>query len=350
MKKCIPLIITFIMVMDHILLANMILDPHESTIKIFFTKSDIVGVKSRLIGKVLSFATDETMKEKMLYDTYKEKSRVVVRLYDKKGIKKNDTLYIIDHKNLVIARFKVDSMFLSHSFGFLLIGYGNFSQADIGFNVVQKIVDEHSSYAFVHVTRGDYYMETGDMGKAIYEYKNAIKLDRGNPAAHLALGSIYYERGMIQFAMKEYQESYRNMYRLYDNEDKFLLLKGLTAIRYKQVYESAIPQKLKKSYIEEGINYGKEALSLYESSVDVTYMLGMFNYKSHIANEVKARDYFKKVIEMDPRHVSAHIALTELYLKHNNKDKALHYLQKSRSISPHNKRVRELMLYLRQYN
>ncbi len=329
---------------------DMILLQENSITSIFFTQKDVVGVKCHLKGKVLSFSNLVTLEGKELIDTVEDKNRVVVRLYNTEGIKKDDILYIIDENKLVVSRLKAESVFTSVSFGPVLIGSGNFTLARTGYRVVQKIEDEHSSIAYIHKTRGDYYREIGDTGKALYEYKKAINLDKGNPDTHLAMGDIYYEKKMYQFAFREYQEGYKNISRLYDREDRFLLLKGMALVRYKECYEGTLPASLKEKYRYEGISFCREALDIYSGSVDINYLLGMFYYRSPDDDDVKARDHFLKVLDVDPEHVPAGIALSELYLKHKNQEKASLYLHKIISIDPSNKRARELLFYLEKYN
>jgi tetratricopeptide (TPR) repeat protein len=91
--------------------------------------------------------------------------------------------------------------------------------------------------------------------------------------------------------------------------------------RYIEAYETSIPEKLKKTYIEEGIQYATEALSINPDAVELLYILGVMYYKNPEPDDVAAKKTFEKIIELDPTHIDAYIALSELYLKHKNKDK-----------------------------
>lgn len=328
---------------------NMILPQGESITTMFMTHRDATGTRCYVKGKVHSFSDFETLDNKELVDTMPPRNRVIVRLYNTTGIKKDDILYVIDENKLAVSRMVVDSIFKSDSFGMMLIGRGNFALSQAGFTVVQKVEDEYSSMAYIHRARGDYFRENSDTGKAISEYKKALVLDRGNPEAHLALGDIYYARGMYQFAFREYHEGYKNIGRLYDREDKFMLLKGMALVRFKEVFEGPLPQHLKDKYRAEGISMCAEALSVYPDSAEVNYLAGMFYYKSPSPDDKKARDFFLKAIEIDPEHAPSGIALAELYLKHRNREKSISFLQKVIESDPGNKRARELMLYIEKY-
>ena len=50
-----------------------------------------------------------------------------------------------------------------------------------------------------------------------------------------------------------------------------------------------------------------------------------------------------KVVEIDPMNLEAYMALAELYRKHDNKDKALHYARKALEVSPDSAEARRLV-------
>jgi tetratricopeptide (TPR) repeat protein len=331
-------------------LANMILPAGEAATTVFFTHKDVVGLRCHVKGVVISFSNFTSIEGRELIDTVQEKNRVITRLYSTSGIKKGDTLYVVDNENLVVSRMTADTIFNSVSFGPLLVGNGNFTLATTGYRVVQKIEDEQSSLAFIHKSRGDYHREMGDRGNAVSEYKKALALDRGSPDTHLALGDIYYEKKLYQFAFREYEEGYRNISRLHDREDRFLLIQGMVRVRYKEFFEGSLPVNLREGYRRQGIALGNEALEIYADSAEMNHMLGMFHYRSPEDDDTRARDCFLRVLEIEPDHVGAAVALSELYFKHKNRDKALVYAEKALRSDPSHKRARELLLYIERYN
>ncbi len=330
--------------------SDVISDPLYRKIKVFDTQSDVKGWKGIVKGEVLSFSSRERPDENDLSGNKQDRTKVTVRLYDSEGLKEGNFLYIVNSENLVVGKLKIRIIFKSATFGHLLIGYGAFILCKKGDRVVSRITDEYSKYSYIHKSRGDYYSAINETGKAIAEYKKAIKLDRGSPEAHFALGEIYFEQNLFQFAFHEYLQAYKRIGRFYDNEDKFRLLKGMTDIRFREVFYSYLTDNIRKKFREEGIKYGKEALKIFPDSEEVNYMLGMFYYKKPGEFDRIARDYFLKVISIDPAHVESNIALSELYMKHRNRKKAAVYAKMALTADPGNRRARQLLKYIKKYN
>ncbi len=353
MIKKLPAIFLFIMLPVSAMHAVSLVYSGPAKTKVFYSRTDIKGWKALVKGKIISFSVDSDIKKDDLRQQVRSKSRVTVRLSDHRGIKKGDELFVIDRRQLIIARIRVVRVFKNRSLGHLLVGTGNFRHCRINNLVVQRVSDEYSEYARIYRGRGDYFLEQKETGKAIAEYKKALKLDRGNPEAHIALGYIYLNQGVLQFAFKEFIEAYKNMGRLYDNEDRYLLLKGMTEVRFRETFYSYLPGKKRKVMRQEGIKYALEALEIYPESEDINYYLGRFHYKKSTMPENEdrtARDYFLKVINKNPLHTNANVALSELYFKHKNRGKARFYATQALKGDPRNQRARQLLKYIDRYN
>jgi len=171
-------------------------------------------------------------------------------------------------------------------------------------------------------------------------------LDKGYPEAHLSLGYIYLNRIMLEFAYKEFTIAYKEISRLYDNEDKYLLLRGLVETRYKDLNYKKISNELRLRYTREGIKYSKEALKIYPKSKEVNFFLGMFYYKSPESPDVKAKEQFLKIIDLDPLNVDAYVALSELYYKHENEKKSRYYAMEALKIEPTNEKAGHMLKLL----
>ncbi len=308
--------------------------------KVFFYEEDIAGVNAALKGIVVSMGPREDISSNSLMPNVQDKTKVSVRLYDQEGIKPGDTLYVINDKNLVVSKMEVKTIFYTKSFGYMLVGYGDFRFARNRFRVVQKVEEQNSKYAYIFRSRGDYYQVMGDTAESINHYKKALEMDKGNPGAHMELGYIYLKENLLQFAYKEFSEGYKNIGRLYDNEDKFLLLKGLSETRYKEAYYTTLPQKLKEQYIHEGIKYCKEALAINPKSTDINFYIGMFYFRNPESSDTEAKNYMVKVIESDPEKIEPYLVLAELYYNHKNKEKALYYSESALKIDPTNERAK----------
>jgi tetratricopeptide (TPR) repeat protein len=345
MKKSIAFIAALVMTATAVS-ANMIVEEGRQRIMVFSTVTDKEGLTAVLKGKVLSyFAKDEFDKDD-LFGSAQDKTKATVRLYSMEGVNEGDTLYVINDKNLIVAKMKVRNVFKSISFGEMLVGYGKFRLSSVGDRVVQMAEDENAKYAYIYKARGDYYDNTGEQGDAIREYKDALKVDKNNPDAHFALGMIYLKQGVDQFALKEFQESYRNIGRMYDKGDKFQLLQSIAEVRYREVYESFLPDRLKDKYRDEAKKVCREALGINPQSEKINYYLGVFHYRSSNPDDKKARDYFLKVIEINPSNADAYVSLAELYYRHENMEKARLYADKALEADSTNPRAQKMVKYL----
>jgi len=312
----------------------------QPRITIFSSRDDVKGMAAMVKGKVISYSAREEYDKKDLLGHAQDKSQATVRLYDAAGIDEGDTLFVIDDKNLIVAKMKVKTLFKSESFGEMLVGYGNFRLGKVGERVVRLAKNENSKYSYIYKARGDYYENTGKEGEAIEEYNLAIKLDPDNPNAHYALGLIYKKQGLYRFALREFQDSYAHMHQMYDKSDRFGLLRNMAEIMYKQVYESFTPARLRQEYREDGIRYCKEGLRIYSESGRLNYILGMFYSRWSNPNDKAAREAFLKAVEVDPSNSDAYLALSKLYYKHDNFSKARLYAEKALKADARNESAR----------
>jgi tetratricopeptide (TPR) repeat protein len=225
----------------------------------------------------------------------------------------------------------------------MLIGYGNYKYTWSGYQVVQKVEENFSRTAYIYKARGDYFKHNGEYAQAIAQYKKAIEVDRRYPEAHAALGHLYLKDNSLAFAMKEYSEAYNELPRMYDNEEKYLLLKGMTRAKYRMAYEFTIANEIRKRHVAEGIKFAEEALAIYPNSRDVNLYLARFYYKGPEYQDLKAKKQFMKVLEIDPQNAEACVALADLYKKHDNPQKALYYARRAIEINPTDENARKML-------
>jgi tetratricopeptide (TPR) repeat protein len=335
------------------LAAAKIVEDESSDVQVFFNESDVAGTFCHVVGIVDSIGTREmsTDKEKELGMRIQGRTKLLVRLSDPIGLNAGSVLYVINERNLVVSKMAVSSIFKTVSFEMMSVGYGNFRNAKPDFKVVRLSKQEKGQGAAESIAKGNFHRENGDISKAIQEYQNALKADPKNPEAHTALGYVYLDRNMAQFAIKEFSEAYLGIGRVYDREDRFNLLKGCAHSRYIASFNSELPKgsPLRTKYIEEGVRFASEAVSVFPESVEANYMLGVFYYersgddmKLDTENEVKSRDCMLRVIKAKPDHVDALVILAKLYKKHRNRTKAELYGAKAVAAAPQDKSVRDL--------
>jgi tetratricopeptide (TPR) repeat protein len=326
--------------------ADMIIEDRERFFQAYYTQGDSMGWNVELKGKIMVLSADLKI-DSIVADKVQENTSASARLYNNIGISLGDVLYIVDDNNLIVGKMKVTSIFKTNTFGYLVIGAGKLRLVNVGNRVVQRVFNEHKQNAFVQRGKGDISQETGETGKAISYYKNALTIDRNNPEAHLSLGYIYLNDDMLEYANNEFKEAEKQERRLYDNEDKYQLYKGLTEVRFKQAYYVKTTDVLRARYIKDGIEYSKKALNIYPDSKEVNYFLGMFYYKNTEPSEVLAKDQMLKVITLDENNIEACLALAELYDKHDNKEKAISYAEQALKIDPANDRAKFLIKKLK---
>ncbi|MFW6366967.1 MAG: tetratricopeptide repeat protein, partial [Spirochaetota bacterium] len=207
-------IITFILYCTCTLHAQM---PPEEAVTFFYTQNDKSGRTGIVRGRVLSLGAREVADEE-LRQLAQSKTKVTVRLADKEGIIPGNTLYIINERNLIVSSFEVTTVFQSASFGYLLVGYGNFRRVQENFRVVQHREDNAARYAYVHKARGDYFSQNGDDAQAMLEYEKAIRKNRGHAESHVELGYIYLKDGVYEYALREFSEAYKTRGFIHDRE------------------------------------------------------------------------------------------------------------------------------------
>ncbi len=340
------LILNAVLLISLPLSANLKYEDDNLKTKIFFSYSDKVGQDAQVKGKIISISTSEELPENELSGALQDRTKVTVRLIDNEGLHTDNTLYVIDPNNIVVSKLQVKYIFDNKTMGDMLIGYGSFKLSNNGYRVVRAVTDKKAGDSFIFKSRGDYYYRTGDTGKAIAEYKKAIEMDKSNPAPRLALGLVYYKDEIYNFAYAELIVAYKSISSLYDNEDRFILLKSLAEIRAIEAYKNINLFENRVKFRKEGIKFCKEALKVHKKSVDVNYLLGEFYYRSienSLDDEKLARDMFLKVLELDKSHPGANIRLSELYLKHNNKEKGLYYARKAAESDPSNQKALEII-------
>jgi tetratricopeptide (TPR) repeat protein len=326
--------------------ANLKFDKNSLRTKIYFTYNDKIGQDAVVKGKVISISTSEELPADELSGGIHDRSKVTVRLTDREGLHENNVLYVVDVNNIVVSKLQVKYIYDSRTLGNMLIGYGNFKLTSEGFRVVMLLTEKSPGDSFIFKSRGDYYYRPGDKGKAITEYKKAIEMDRNNPSARLGLGLAYYRDGIYNFAYTELLAAYKHISSLYDNEDRFILLRTMAEIRAIEAYRNYNIYENRIMFRKEGIKYCKEALRIHKNSVDVNYLLGEFYYRKiddKTDDDKLARDMFLKVLELDQSHSGANLRLAELYLKHNNREKGLYYAKKAAEADPSSQKALEIL-------
>ncbi len=318
--------------------------------KIFFNHNDRSGKDAMIKGKILSLSSSEELADNDLSEISHEKTKATVRLFTTENVFPTNMMYVIDPNNIVVSKFEVKYLFNNKSFGDMLIGYGNLKLSNAGYRVVQLTIDSGRKDSYLHKSHGDYFARSGDSGKAIAQYKNGIDSDPGDPAPHLGLGLIYYKDSIYNFAYAELFKAYKNIDRLYDNEDRFVLLKTLAEVRFIETYDNYNINENRIKFRKEGILYCREALKINPSSVDVNFLLAEYYFRGIVAgssDEDDARDRYQKVVSIQPLHSKANLRLARYYFKNNKMKLAHYYATQAVEGDPANQEALELLKSLK---
>lgn len=328
----IPLMVCLIcLLLPNFLSAGFVSQKNNST-KIFYSETDVTGWDAVMRGRVDSLGVREIGASE-LHQSSEGRSKITMILDNSDGLLAGDELYVINDNHLIVAKVTLVSILPSVSFGHIGVGYGNFKLVKKNFLVVQRVTESNSRYAYIYKTRGDYFRNSGDTAQAIIHYEKALAINKNHPESHLALGKIYYYKNMIDYAEKEFRLSYAARGYLYDNEDRFQLYKSLLEIcTYKGFEDDRLSAQNRKKYINEGLLFSREAAALFKSNPVVLYHLGLFAF--HSGEDVESKRALVLLIETDPDNVDALLLLAQLYERHNNKAKALEFVETALRIEP----------------
>ena len=318
----------------------------ESRVRIFQNPNDATGIEATVKGAVIELGVSEKPIGSEGAQA-QERTKVNVRLHESGGILPGEELYIIDGRNLIIARLTVNSIGESRSFGPYLIGYGNFRRVRPDMRVCSVKAESDLYLAKRYKAAGDRDRSNGDTGSAIMQYEKSSGLKGNYPESHIELGMIYLEKKVVEYAMKEFDRAYANFSNIRDAEDRFRLLSGMTLTRYLMAYESvytatANGAEFRRRFIKEGISYGERALRMKKTDAALNFQMARFLTDTETPDDKRAKDYLLRCVESEPEHADALVLLGRLYLKHGNRDRALEYVQLALKSDPAHAGARDL--------
>ena len=310
------------------------------TTKIFYSESDLSGWNAVIRGRVDSLGTRDVSPTE-LHQAASGRSKITMILDNADGLMTGDELYIINENHLIVARLTLVSILKSVSFGHIGVGYGNFRRVKKNYLVVQKVTESDTKYAYIYKTRGDYFRNTGDMSQAILQYEKALSYNSNHPESHLALGEIYLNKNMIDYAEKEFRLAYAGKGYVYDNEDRYRIYRNILNIcRYRVLKDDTISGKTREGYIAEGLKVAKEARNVFPDDVEVYYDIGLFAFHSKM--DIESKNALLTVISQKPDHIDSLLILARLYHRHNNREKSVEFVERVLTVEPDNALARDL--------
>ncbi len=326
------------------LLAQYRYESKQYKTTVFYTSRDKTGVEAVVKGKIMSLSSSDKISKDDMVGGVQPRTRATIRVFSNQDVEVNDEILVINDVNLVVSRMIVRNKMYSKTFGTMVIAYGNLSLSREGFRVVKKVESRKKGAAPIYISQGRYFLERGDKGRAIDSFKKAIELEEKNPSAHLNLGLVYYGDGIYNFAYYELKKAHDQIARLYDNNDKFSLLKTMAEIRFIETFDQYNIMNNKIRFRKEGIAHCKEALKLNPKSADVLYLLAEFYYRDFKKkDDVLAKKTLMRLLKVESSNSKGMLLLAKLYLRHGNRKKAALWAKKVLQVSPMMEEAKEIV-------
>lgn len=185
-------------------------------------------------------------------------------------------------------------------------------------NNLLKAVRLNPKDFLIKSTLGIAYYSMNKKHKAAIEFKKVLKLKPKLTEVRVNLARFYIDTNQINLALSELNQASKDL--TYPNHFKLINLKGLAYYKKKDYKKSA--------------KWLREAFSVPQQRHCFVY-LNLGKTELALGNIKKAETLFKKSISIckkerplcAKRHYKEYLALAQLYLKKQNKNKAVYYLR-----------------------
>lgn len=212
---------------------------------------------------------------------------------------------------------------------------------------LQQVLSIDINNAMAHFELGRTFHTQKEWNKAVVEFKKAVNLGIEDSMAYFELGNIYSTKGMFENALDSYQKSVEiepdnidihmqiaEIYFKLNQPDKALY-------EYESLMEkqpSNIQLNLRLAHVYQTNRMFSQALTLLdklltanEGNVSIIYELGRTHL--YLNDEKSAREFFTKVLVLEPSNLSSQAQLAVLDASKNPQE-AIQTLKKMISISP----------------
>jgi protein O-mannosyl-transferase len=261
-----------------------------------------------------------------------------------KDWKDNDTLYSTADG--------VDGSVLLVNAGNIYANKKNYDEAEKRY---RKAIEIRDNSVLAHHNLGLIFLLKGNIDSAEIQIKKGLEIDSLAPDGYFQLSNIYERKGRIDEAVKMLEKlqivapNYRNSGDiLLSLKQNLLSPKGIGPDSLKQKDESLnqiqILEKRSFEYYREN-NY-KEAINDLTELVRIS-PAGKSGYYNNIAlcyeglkDNVKSKEFYIKALNADGNNVNALGGMAEIFLKENNKQKAIENYKKILNINPSDENAR----------
>lgn len=216
-------------------------------------------------------------------------------------------------------------------------------QIDKAIQEFEKLLD--SGDGNLYNTLGDLYLKKNDTKRAVEIYHRAARIFRDNGfydkakalyrkllninpsdySATIALGEIAEEKGLATDAIKYYLSAVDLLAKTKDRDELVKVCKRIIDLQ-----PSNLPMRIKFAdlFLKEGLS--EEAARQYDIIARLSYDSGDLQ---------KAKEYYQKVLSINPSDRTANLGLSEVYQKEGNYKEAIESLKRVVSSSPEDKEL-----------
>jgi tetratricopeptide (TPR) repeat protein len=239
----------------------------------------------------------------------------IARIYEEKEDWENAVKYFQKTRNIDPAYPTVN-----HKLGNLNHKLGNPDQAIEDYSLEIEKTGDSLLTGYSHFSLGIIHEEKKKLGKAISQYKKAIKARPNYDFAYYKLGAIYFQKGDYSQAIRYFEKAIGlrpNNFIYYD----FIALSYSRCGDFpKAIWAYKMALKINENDIRTLMNLGftysmnddfkhailtyRKALLLNPENPEIYYFIGLA-YASHDKPLEEALAYYQKALSLDPRHLDA---------------------------------------------
>jgi len=166
-------------------------------------------------------------------------------------------------------------------------------------------------------------VRNNDWKDEITFFNASLKYNQGNAKLHLNLGNTYYEKGMFDKALQEYQTTIK----LQNN--------------YHEAFGNIGAIYLNKRDFPKAIEYLNKAIAIKKDFPMAHYNLGYAYYL--MGDYAKAKAELSAAVQLFPTLYAAHNIMTGIYIKEKDIKSAREHARASLEINPAQDEIRELL-------
>ena len=210
------------------------------------------------------------------------------------------------------------------------------------------VVRKSPGRAIAFNSRGDAYLDNGDIGQALADYNKAIEINPLATEAYNNRGNLYKQQGKIHLALADYEKAieidpgsaatYNNRGNIYKDQKEL----HLALADYNKAIEldpALVGVYVNRANIYKSLGDTQKALADYNRAVELhAYRANVYNnrgniYKSLGDNEKALADY-NRAIELNPDHASAYFNRGYIYKEMGKDQQALADYNKAVQLNP----------------